>query len=72
MKHSLVRPEHKQKVLKCYGALVNHLKGEVARIKKHGPALVLEIDFDLVRQNGQFDFDYKPCLSKNVRLTVPI
>ncbi|KAH8884127.1 DUF1479-domain-containing protein [Thozetella sp. PMI_491] len=52
LKKSLVRPEHKQKVIESWGRLLKVLESEVQRIQKHGPVSVPEIDFNDVRKNG--------------------
>lgn len=52
LKQSLVKPEHREKVTESYHSLVKVLDTEIARIKKHGSALVPEIDFNEVRSNG--------------------
>lgn len=53
LKKSLVKSEDKQKVIESYDRLVKVLKKEVDHIAKFGPALVPEIDFNDVRQNGK-------------------
>ncbi|KAH7156627.1 hypothetical protein EDB81DRAFT_840696 [Dactylonectria macrodidyma] len=52
LKQSLVKPENKEKVIESYNRLIKVLKTEVDHIEKLGPALIPEIDFNLVRQNG--------------------
>ncbi|RSL69270.1 hypothetical protein CEP53_002300 [Fusarium sp. AF-6] len=52
LKASLVKPQHKQKVIESYKRLTKLLEIEVDRIEKFGSALVPEIDFQLVRDNG--------------------
>ncbi|KAH7235415.1 hypothetical protein BKA59DRAFT_495997 [Fusarium tricinctum] len=52
LKKSLVKSEDKQRVIESYGRLVKVLEKEVDHIAKFGPALVPEIDFNDVRQNG--------------------
>ncbi|RMJ14314.1 hypothetical protein CDV36_006030 [Fusarium kuroshium] len=52
LKASLVKPQHKQKVIESYKRLTKLLEIEVDRIGKFGSALVPEIDFQLVRENG--------------------
>lgn len=53
LKKSLVKPEHKQKVIESYDRLVKVLENEANFIAKHGPAMIPEIDFNEVRRNGQ-------------------
>ncbi|KAF1977870.1 DUF1479-domain-containing protein [Bimuria novae-zelandiae CBS 107.79] len=52
LKKTLVKPEHKQKVIESYERLIKVLESEANFIAKHGPSLVPEIDFNEVRQNG--------------------
>lgn len=52
LKKSLVKPEHKAKVIKSYETLCNVLKNEAEFIAKNGPSMVPEIDFNEVRKNG--------------------
>ncbi|KAK0609086.1 Uncharacterized protein DIS24_g12514 [Lasiodiplodia hormozganensis] len=51
LKQSLVKPEHKQKVIESYARLQRALAAEVDLISKNGPAMVPEIDFNDVMQN---------------------
>lgn len=53
LKKSLVKPEHKQKVIESYDRLVQILKSEVDLIEQNGPSMVPEIDFEDVRANGK-------------------
>ncbi|GAB7333650.1 hypothetical protein MBLNU13_g05208t1 [Cladosporium sp. NU13] len=64
LKQSLVKPEHKQKVIESYHRLVKVLEKEVDYIEKVGPALVPEIDFDVVRRNGN---TFPPDLTNLIR-----
>ncbi|KAF7550281.1 hypothetical protein G7Z17_g5838 [Cylindrodendrum hubeiense] len=52
LKKSLIKPENKQKVIESYNRLLKTLKLEVDHIEKFGSALVPEIDFAHVRENG--------------------
>ncbi|KAB2568734.1 hypothetical protein DBV05_g12588, partial [Lasiodiplodia theobromae] len=52
LKQSLVKSEHKQKVIESYARLQRALAAEVDLISKNGPAMVPEIDFNDVMQNG--------------------
>ncbi|KAL2203656.1 DUF1479-domain-containing protein [Sarocladium strictum] len=52
LKRKLVRPEHKQKVIESYRRLCKLLELEVQRIERHGSALVPEVDFSIIRENG--------------------
>lgn len=52
LKQSLVKPEHKQKVIESYARLQRALAAEVDLISKNGPAMVPEIDFNDVMQNS--------------------
>lgn len=53
LKQSLVKAEHKQDVIQSYERLINLLKSEVDFIAKHGPAMVPEISFADVLENGR-------------------
>lgn len=57
LKKSLVKPEHKEKVIESYGNLCKILESEADFIAKHGPSLVPEIDFNEVQNNGVFNKD---------------
>ncbi|KAJ4297518.1 hypothetical protein N0V90_005410 [Kalmusia sp. IMI 367209] len=52
LKRSLVKSEHKQKVIESYDQLVKVLEHEADFIAKHGPSMVPQIDFNEVQQNG--------------------
>lgn len=52
LKQSLVRPEHKQKVIESYDRLLKTLEYEAETIDRIGPKIVPEINFDDVLANG--------------------
>jgi hypothetical protein len=54
LKKSLVKPEHKDKVIESYERLLKVLKTETEFIAKQGPSIVPEIDFSEVQKNGMF------------------
>ena len=57
LKGQLVKPEHKQRVIESYKRLLKLLELEVQRIERHGSALVPEIDFSVIRENGESNSD---------------
>ena len=52
LKQSIIKPEHKQKVVDSYERLCKVLKEEIALIEKNGPSMIPEIDFKLVHENN--------------------
>ncbi|KAL1606743.1 hypothetical protein SLS60_004150 [Paraconiothyrium brasiliense] len=52
LKESLVKPEHKQKVVESYGRLIKILDNEADFIAEHG-SMISELDFEQVRRTGQ-------------------
>jgi hypothetical protein len=54
LKRSIIKPERKQKVIDFYKQLLIALQKEAALIASVGPAMVPEVDFELVRENGTF------------------
>lgn len=52
LKQSIIKPEHKQKVIESYTRLCKVLRDEVALIEKNGPQMIPEIDFNLVHENN--------------------
>jgi hypothetical protein len=54
MKKSIIKPEHRQKVIESYKQHLDTLKSEAEFIANKGPAIVPEIDFELVRENGMY------------------
>ncbi|KAH6957847.1 hypothetical protein BKA56DRAFT_680733 [Ilyonectria sp. MPI-CAGE-AT-0026] len=53
VKKSLVKPEHKQKVIESYDGLMQILKSEVDLIEQIVPSIMPKIDFEDVRNNGK-------------------
>jgi hypothetical protein len=54
MKKSIIKPEHRQKVIESYKQLLDTLKTEAEFIANKGPVIVPEVDFELVRENGKY------------------
>ncbi|KAF2636398.1 DUF1479-domain-containing protein [Massarina eburnea CBS 473.64] len=52
LKKSLVKSEHKDKVIESYKRLCKALETEADFIAQHGPSMVPEIDFQEVQKNG--------------------
>ena len=52
LKKSLVKTEHKEKVIESYERLCKAVKDEVSFIHRTGPSIVPEIQFEDVLKNG--------------------
>ncbi|KAL4738268.1 hypothetical protein BDV11DRAFT_171191 [Aspergillus similis] len=52
LKKSLVKPQNKQQLIESYNRLLKVLHSEIAQIEQWGTAMVPEIDFNVVRENG--------------------
>ncbi|GAA3304398.1 hypothetical protein GCM10020218_103890 [Dactylosporangium vinaceum] len=54
MKKSIIKPERRQKVIESNKQLLDTLKKEADFIAREGPAIVPEIDFELLRENRKY------------------
>jgi len=56
LKQSIIAPEKKQKVIDSYKRVVQTCHQEAELIRKMGPSVVPEIDFEDIVQNGKTVF----------------